>query len=257
MKKNFYIMTFVIFFYFVPFSYSFYHKFSEEPYINIMSPKISEFVKIKFNLQHHYADTGVASANFRLGYSFFKNFDIYISGLFHSIEITSGNDRAKVSVKEYEIINLKSLITESENKILDLAILFGVSKFSFLQMFNNRDYTDNRDYYFFHLLISKTIDEFLITTFSPVFIYDSKDKKNITGIVSGLKLNYIDKISLVLEYPLFIENPYNWKQPWGTGIQFHLMPHILTIFFTNTYGFTNSNIFQGWDKTFFGFRFSF
>jgi len=255
MKIKYIVLLNIIFFYFVPLCHSFYSYFSEEAFVNFISAKTISENNLRFYLRHSFDKDKIASANLRFGYRFFDSFEVYLSGLFHSSEIPSGSQIAKVSVKEYEIFFLKSFL---ENyKIFNLSFLLGLNQFFFEKKFNNFEISDNKNYYFAHIIITKDIKKIILFNISPIWIYEYKNMKNIFGIGISTKLNYKEKLAFIIEYPILIENPYNWLQPWSYGLQFHLGPHMVTLFVSNTYGFTYSNLLQGLDKTFYGFTFSF
>lgn len=234
----------------------FYHEFSQEPYINFMPSRTHEKNKFIFSLQHNYNDSKIASANLRLGYGVYNNLNLYLSGLFHSVEVNSGGVTSDVSVKEPEIGGLVSLLKENETQKFDLALFVGASRYIFRQKNSGAVFTDDRNFYAAYLIFAKNIsDKILLLDIAPALVLDS-GKKNTAGVFTGLKLNYNEKIALITEQPFLVKNPYEWKRPYSYGLQIHIGPHILTLFATNTYGFTISNILQGLDRTFYGFRFS-
>lgn len=237
--------------------HAYYHKLFDEPFINLNSSKPVGKGGILFSIQHNYNDYKISSANLKLGYGIMNNLDLCFKGLYHEIESVTNSQVYQLGIKEYGIEGLYSVLNESDNKIAGLSAVGGISRFGFRQKVNFTEFVEDRTYYYLQLLLSKNVIDLLLINVSPALIYDGKENKIVSGLLTGFKINYKEKIALVLEYPLILNNPYNWLTPWSAGIQFHTGPHVVTLFITNTYGFTVSNILQGLDRNFIGFRYTF
>jgi hypothetical protein len=237
-------------------SEGFYNSFSEEPFINLMTPKPIGKNKLEFCVQHDFTTGMIDSADFRLGYGASGTFDIYLASLYNYMKINIAGHDSSVEAKENELSFTKLLRKSGGRYAPDMALRAGVSSFLYDQVFDASRQSDSRYFYLATLLLSRDIKNLFISA-SPTLVYDAAGKKTASALMTGIKYTHAGKVSLVLEYPLLLANPYGWKQPWSIGLQFRAGPHIITLFATDTYGFTAANILQGFNINFYGFRFSY
>ncbi|MCB4792121.1 MAG: DUF5777 family beta-barrel protein [Elusimicrobia bacterium] len=252
-----FIAGFIFFTFLASPAFTMYSDFSQEPFLNLLQTKPLEDRELRFFLQHHYDSGNIASANIRFGYGFTKNINMYLSVLTHSQVISDGTNSESIDIKEYEYLFLTPVLKDkSNNSLTKASFIGGISTLRADQSSSIKSTGYNNQYILLGLLYDLYSKDPLIFEIAPIFVTDTKDNKSVFEASFGLKYMIGKRTALFAELPILVSNPNNWKNPYSLGLQYKLGPHIISLFVTNTYGFTTSYVLQGIDTTYYGFRFS-
>ncbi len=243
------------------FSPALFQNFYEEPFLVLLSPRTTTIFPLQINVQHHFDEKRIASMTLRLGYAVRDDLNVYLASLYHNIEISGNQAGIKESAldyfKEYEALALYSPLRQEKNHVADLGMAVGLSKYWSRYKFLNVRIESDRIHYLIQLLAARSLADTIFITLAPTAIIMDNDAKTAAAVMTGIKIHWHQIVAVFAEYPLLLDNPLQWQQPWSVGLQFSLGPGILSVFATNLYGYTLSNWLRGRDRTYYGFRISF
>ena len=252
MKRNIWLWSIVFLFGLTSSTYPFAMSLEQEPFINSLSPKMSDKGDFTIHIQHYFLESNVASLAVRLGYVLADDIEMYATGRYHA---TDTGDTKFVG-REIDILYLQSFLKEDQESWIDLSLEFGAG--SRREKFTQEEVTlDTRNFFQAHLLTGRTFGNIFYAMVSPDLVYDAEAQESYTAVTGALKLIIKGSVALTAELSSLMNNPLDWEDPWSAGIQFHIGPHILTLFVANTSGFTASQILQGTKNIYGGFRFAF
>lgn len=238
--------------------------FSEEPYIHLNTAQPIGDSRFRFHIQHYFVPTFVAnypqfdinSMNYRFGSALTGSLDLYLTGFSHSTRITHGADTAMVTNKGYEVNPVYCLWSESNGWPVDLALSGSAGRSYFDKVFIDEHTLSQETNLSAQVIAARSIGDLGQVSLAPIWVHGHEESGDVFGLQTGIKLYFSELLALVAEHPLRFNAPFAWKQPWSVGVQFHVGPHVLSIFGSSQMGFTAADLLQGSDWTYVGFRFS-
>ena len=224
----------------------------DSAFVNREGARVGKPGHMDFHFHHVFESGNASSANIRMGTAITDGFTAYITSRYHSID--TGDTEA--SDYEVDLSARAALMAETQDAVIDLALIIGGSSLreDFSDMSGSS--TDTRQFYRASLVVGRSLCQNAYIAVGPDVVYHDDEDDTTTAVTLLARVGW-PSIGLVGEWSSLSDNPLDWDDPWAIGLQSVMGPHLLTLFVSNVSGLTTSRLLQGDDrKTFFGFRFT-
>lgn len=232
-------------------AYPFGNPIEEVPYVTLWPAYTAGTRHVQASLQHFFYKGYIQSANFRLGYPLSERFRVYAGYFYH------GNIESQIRMGEPEVKFYWSPLRQKDEKPLSLSLAVGASYPRLGDYFSTirGTFKDRKAFLSAELPVTRKFGDGFDFTLSPVLLADDGDY--IDGVMGGGRYTPFAKFAVIVEGSVLFSNPYDYRTPWGLGLQYQIGPHTVTGFFTNTDGITLSNLMRGTGEHYAGFRFDY
>jgi hypothetical protein len=200
----------------------------------------------------HFFDKGyIQSANFRMGYPLSERVRIYGGYFYH------GTMEAQARIVEPEAKLYWSPLRQKDEKPLSLSLAVGASYPHYGDGYaaDRGNFHNDKAFISLELPVTRTFGEKFDSTVSPILL--ANDGYCISGVMVGGRYIPFGKFAVMAEASVLFSNPYDYKTPWGAGLQYQMGPHTVSVFYTNANGIMLSNLMRGTTDHYEGFRFTY